>query len=655
MMATRRSRNYRGEQAENRRLLWLRIWTVLTLVLGFNYVGWRWLASINWSAWWIAVPLVLAETYSIIDLTLFSITIWRSRQRGEAPPPPPDATVDVFITTYNEPPDLVLNTVRAAIAIDYPHQTWVLDDGDRDELRAEVEKLGVGYITRGDEWHGKPRHAKAGNLNNALMQTHGEFILILDADMVADPTILDRTLGFFADEKLCLVQTPQHFINVPRSDPLGSQAPLFYGPIQEGKDGWGAAFFCGSNAVLRRDALMDLGITGYVAATERTVVNRLRETRGLVRRTIRKSDAAAAPILIKTRDAIDHALAEIGRGEPIAEVTYELQRSVHQLSHATVGSDLAQLAEDLDELGFDQSAFNIDYDEVISQLASIELSPLNAVEAVERTLRAIDIGRSDEAQAILPMATISVTEDMATAMRMHARGWKSVYYNETLAEGLAPEGLAPSLTQRLRWAQGTMQVFFRENPLTLRGLTLPQRLMYLSTMWSYLSGFATVVYLIAPILFLTAGVLPVNSYAAPFFLRFIPFMVANQLLFVFASRGLPTWRGQQYTLALFPVWIKACYTAAANVWAGRPLGFAVTPKANTQSTRIQWGLIGWQLAASIALVISIVVGTIWLVVGHAEPIGTLINLAWVIFDLVSMSALVGAVRYRGFQETEETP
>ncbi|MCE1174575.1 MAG: glycosyltransferase [Propionibacteriales bacterium] len=654
-MTTRRSRDYRGEQAESRRLLWLRIWTVLTLALGFNYVGWRWLASINWSAWWIAVPLVLAETYSIIDLTLFSLTIWRSRQRGEPPPPLDDATVDVFITTYNEPPELVLNTLQAAITISYPHQTWVLDDGDREELRAATEQLGAGYITRGDEWHGKPRHAKAGNLNNALMQTHGEFILVLDADMVADPAILDRTLGYFADEKVALVQTPQHFINVPASDPLGSQAPLFYGPIQEGKDGWGAAFFCGSNAVLRREALMDLGITGYVAATQRTVVNRLKEARGLVWRTMRRADAASAPILTKTRDAIDHALGEIGRGEPIAEVTYELQRDLHQLSHAQVGTDLAQLASDLDELGFDQSAFNIDSDEVIARLAAIDISPLNAVEAVERTLRAIDIGRSDEAQAVLPMATISVTEDMATAMRLHARGWTSVYSNETLAEGLAPEGLSVSLTQRLRWAQGTMQVFFRENPLVVRGLTLPQRMMYLSTMWSYLSGFATVVYLLAPILFLTAGVLPVNSYAAPFFLRFLPFMVANQLLFVFASRGLPTWRGQQYTLALFPVWIKACWTAAANVWAGRPLGFAVTPKANTRATSVQWGLIGWQLAASIALIISIVVGTIWLVVGHAEPIGTLINLAWVVFDLVSMSALVGAVRYRGFDASEETP
>jgi cellulose synthase (UDP-forming) len=649
------SRRFHSERAETRRLLWLRIWIVVTLGLGVNYVAWRWVASINWSSWWIAVPLILAETYSIIDLALFCLTIWRSRQRGEEPPPPPeDVSVDVFITTYNEPTELVLNTAAAAVRIRYPHQTWILDDGDREELRRGATKLGVGYVTRGEEWHGKPRHAKAGNLNNALLKTTGEFILVLDADMVPDSEILDRTLGFFCDEGVALVQTPQHFINVPASDPLGSHATLFYGPIQEGKDGWGAAFFCGSNAVLRREALMQLGISGYVEATQRTVTARLKEARVVVRRAMRRSgQPAAQSVLAATQQAIDKALAEIGGGEPIAGVTYTLQTSLRELGQAAVSQDLSQISADLDALGFDQAAFNIDSEEVIARLAETDLSPLNAIEAVERTLRAVDVGRSEEAQAVLPMATISVTEDMATAMHLHALGWKSVYWNEILAEGLAPEGLPAALTQRLRWAQGTVQVLLTENPLTMRGLKLPQRLMYFATMWSYLSGFATVVYLVAPMLFLTAGVLPVNSYAGPFFWRFAPFMIANQMLFLFASRGLPTWRGQQYTLAMFPVWIKACWTAAANVWFGRPLGFAVTPKQNTHTEKVPWSLVGWQLAAAVALGVSIVIGTLWLVLDHAEPIGTLVNLAWVAFDLVSLSVLVGAVRYRGYQRVEE--
>jgi len=189
----------------------------------------------------------------------------------------------------------------------------------------------------------------------------------------------------------------------------------------------------------------------------------------------------------------------------------------------------------------------------------------------------------------------------------------------------------------------------KENPLFLRGLSLPQRLMYFSTMWSYLSGFATAVYLVAPILFLTVGVLPVNSYAAPFFLRFLPFMVVNQILFIVASRRLPTWRGQQYSLALFPVWIKACVSAAANVFGGVPLNFAVTPKSGTRAESLQLGKVTWQIVAAIALVAAVIAGIVRLVVLHAEPVGTMVNLGWVAYDLVALSVLVGAVRYRGFK------
>src|SRR4029453_1466607 len=95
--------------------------------------------------------------------------------------------------------------------------------------------------------------------------------LILDADQIPSPEILHRTLGYFSDPKVAFVQTPQWFYNVPPGDPFGSQAPLFYGPIQQGKDGWNAAFFCGSNAVLRREALMQIGIARYTWELERKV------------------------------------------------------------------------------------------------------------------------------------------------------------------------------------------------------------------------------------------------------------------------------------------------------------------------------------------------------------------------------------------------
>ena len=118
---------------------WTRLVVVLTVITGVNYIAWRWAASLNWDAWWIALPLVIAETYSLIDVMLFGMTVWKLKIRKGAPPPPSDATVDVFITTYNEDLDMVMTTALAAQQIRHPHRTWILDDGARPELKALAE------------------------------------------------------------------------------------------------------------------------------------------------------------------------------------------------------------------------------------------------------------------------------------------------------------------------------------------------------------------------------------------------------------------------------------------------------------------------------------------------------------------------------------
>ena len=641
---------------------WTRVVVVLTVLTGLNYIAWRWAASLNWDAWWIALPLVVAETYSLIDVMLFGMTVWKLKIRKGAPEPPSDATVDVFITTYNEDLDMVLTTARAAQKIRHPHSTWILDDGARPELRALCEQHGLGYVTRSEDWtKDLPRHAKAGNLNNALMVTHGEFLLILDADQIPEPDILEKTLGYFNNRRVALVQTPQYFSNVPASDPLGSQAPLFYGPIQQGKDGWNAAFFCGSNAILRREALMQLGLVGYVKETEKSIRLALAASRAAIKQA-RKSADVESPLVAEVLDEVEaatrEAQEEVDAGRPLSEVTYRVRRRVDAAVQTLVQADVAALQADLEEIAamelahVGESGVPVVADDAVQRMSARDWSPLGALESVQAVLDALTVERSNEAQPVMPLATISVTEDMATAMRMHAMGWESVYHHEILAYGLAPEDLKTMLTQRLRWAQGTIQVLLRENPLVQKGLKLGQRLMYFATMWTYLSGFAAVIYFAAPIIYLLLGILPVSSLSWDFFIRFIPFMVVNQLLFAVAGRGIPTWRGQQYSLALFPTWIKACTTAARNVWFGRPLGFAVTPKAR-QSGGPSWSLIRPQIVVSVLLAVATVVGIIRLATGLAEPLGTLVNVVWVVFDLVVMSILVRAVLYKGYEPAPE--
>lgn len=639
----------------------MRIIAVVTIALGTNYVIWRWFYSVDWEYWWIAVPLILAETYNLIDVFFYVFTIWRSNTVIAKPPAPGLVTVDVFITTYNESVELVVETARAAKKIRYPHTTWILDDGSRPEMEAAAQKLAVGYIKRGEHWKNRPLHAKAGNLNNALMATEGEFLLILDADQIPHPEILDHTLGYFTDPLVALVQTPQWFGNVSTYDPLGSQAPLFYGPIQQGKNGWNAAFFCGSNAILRREALMQLGIVRYVKELEMEVNRALKRADRILSRALR-TQAADIPSVRQALKSIAGSVGEtrssIRAGASIGESTYLLQQKIKSVSSDLVRADLHLMKQDLEAVREMDAALYEAWDGIedieasAELLATRDLSPLGALEAVNSLLRALDVDRAGEAQPVMPLATVSVTEDMATSMRLHAMGWKSIYHHETLAVGLAPEDLGSMLKQRLRWAQGTMQVMFRENPLLQRGLTAAQKIMYLATMWTYLNGYAAIVYLTAPVVYLCFGILPVKSIASAFFFHFLPFILANQLLFYVSSRGNSTWRGQQYSLALFPIWIKATTSSFANVFFGKPLGFVVTPKTR-QVKGNQWGLVKIQLGTSVILIVATFIGSYRLYLGLNEPIGTLVNIAWVIWDIGLMSILIPAVRFRGSNEFKE--
>jgi cellulose synthase (UDP-forming) len=615
-----RRHRQRGNDMGNTKLLFVRCLALLVVALGGSYMAWRWSSTIAWDAWWIAVPLVLAETYSLGESTLYGITMWNARRRPAPPAAPRGRTVDVFIATYNEPLDIVLTTAVAARDMTYPHRTWILDDGDRPEFADAAHRIGVGYIVRGPDWEGRPRFAKAGNVNNALFKTSGEFIAVLDADQVPEPHFLDRALGYFDDPAVAFVQTPQQFWNVPASDPLGSGAELFYGPIQQGKDGWGAAFFCGSNAVLRREALMALGLTMFSRSAAERVRKALRDGRRQLALLCEKhttGDPQAAACR-HAAEALADAEARVRKGDVLADVTFDLR--------TTAGT-----------------------------LIATRLLPQPVEEALHDILERADVARTNHALAIDPIITSSITEDMATAMHLHALGWSSVYHHETLVHGIAPEDVQTMLSQRARWATGTMQVFFKDNPLLLRGLTIGQRLMYLATMTSYLSGFAAVVYIAAPVVFLLKGIFPINCDSIAFFVYFMPFFVCSQVLLVLAGNGAKgMWRGQQMSFALFPVWIKATLSGAVAAIFNKTLKFSVTQKTKQASGAGLRHVIP-QLTAITVLVLAGGYGAMQAIEHQRPAFASVITLLWVLIDLALLASMVRAARYRGPGDAATNP
>lgn len=185
-----------------------------------------------------------------------------ARLRSMAPGALPD--VDVMIATYNEPLDVLEKTIAGALALDWPRarlSIHVLDDGRRDWLATYCQERGINHLTRPDNLH-----AKAGNLNAAFKRTKAPFILVLDADFVPQRKMLMRAIGFFEDPKIGIVQMPHYFFNnTPLQANMDMRASLpdeqrfFFDTIQPGRDGWGCAFCCGSNGIIRREALEAIG------------------------------------------------------------------------------------------------------------------------------------------------------------------------------------------------------------------------------------------------------------------------------------------------------------------------------------------------------------------------------------------------------------
>ncbi len=172
-------------------------------------------------------------------------------------------------------------------------------------------------------------------------------------------------------------------------------------------------------------------------------------------------------------------------------------------------------------------------------------------------------------------ATGTVTEDLHTSIRLHAGRWRSVYHNEVLAYGLAPQTALPYHVQRLRWGQGAMQIFKKEQPLLVPGLTFVQRLNYLASMTTYFDGYQKLIYYLAPSFYLVAGVLPIRALGSEFLVRFLAYYVTGFIAFKLSCRGYGmALLTEGYNMARFYTYVKTTF----GLVAGRRLRFAVTRK-----------------------------------------------------------------------------
>jgi cellulose synthase (UDP-forming) len=265
-----------GALVPGRSTLGRTIAVVVVTAVTARYLWWRWNATLP-EDWGTLQGIYILSCFAfelavsadrILGLIVLSRTSDRRQEADEgeawARARPVDLlpSVDVFIPTYNEEPDVLERTIVGATSLDYPNFTvWVLDDGRRSWVADLAAAKGARYLTRGNN-----AHAKAGNINAALRQTAAELFLVLDADFVPRTNTLWRLVGFFRNPQIACVQTPQYFFNKdPTQTNLGladrwaDDQRLFFDVIMPSRDAWGAAFCCGTGFAMRRSAIEAIG------------------------------------------------------------------------------------------------------------------------------------------------------------------------------------------------------------------------------------------------------------------------------------------------------------------------------------------------------------------------------------------------------------
>lgn len=221
----------------------------------------------------IAVVVLVVEFLGFLELVSHLMISTVSEKKKDLATTEGVPDVDVFVTACGEPTALIEETLCSCAQMEYPKErlhVWLCDDGDDDELQAFCEEQGLGYLIR--EEHD---FAKAGNLNAALARTTSPLVAVFDADMRPSKEFLLRTVPHMLgdrqedgvhelDEKVGYVQTPQSF-DTPdlfQSSVRGAipnEQDYFYFSIEPSRNGVNAVILAGTNMLISRKALEEVG------------------------------------------------------------------------------------------------------------------------------------------------------------------------------------------------------------------------------------------------------------------------------------------------------------------------------------------------------------------------------------------------------------
>lgn len=240
------------------------------------------------------------------------------------------------------------------------------------------------------------------------------------------------------------------------------------------------------------------------------------------------------------------------------------------------------------------------------------------------------------------MSEESIAEDFLTSLLIHQKGWKSIYVDEVLAEGLAPEDFLSYYKQQFRWARGSLEVVFRYNPLFRRGLTMAQRIQYLSSASFYLSGVIVAINAMLPLVFFFTGLEPLGIGTMTLALVFIPYILLILYSIQLTSNFSYTFRALSFSLSSFPIHLQALW----QIIRGKKSGFVVTSKKKLSGNH------SYLVAPHFVYIGLVVAGVIVAVLREGPSAAVLSNLAWAVIYIAVFVPFIAAATQKD-AETEE--
>lgn len=567
----------------------------INLALGGWYIGWRWTSSLNYDALWFSIPLVIAESCAYFGLILFTINLWKTKDYPQLPPP---QCISECVAAGDAPRRPVIVDVFIAT---YNEDTELVRLSIRDakriayphpiDVRIHVLDDGRRPVMRqvaeeeGVNYITRNNNVgfKAGNLRNAMEQTSGDFILICDADTRPLPTILSRTLGYFRDPEVAWVQTPQWFYDIPEGRSLSAVLRRYL---------WYPGYWAGR--------LIE-GVFGPIRIGEDPFVNDPQMFYDIIQRRRNWANAAfcCGAGSVHRREAVMRAA--------LKAYALQVENKVRKFT---------------DEIKDEQ--IRTDFAEVMTWQAALETE--------------------------LTPYKFHVSEDIYTSIMLHSdtdHRWKSVLHPHVESKMLSPQDLHSWMVQRFKYAGGTLDIAFHDSPVFMPGMSLPQRLMYGATIWSYFGGLWNLVFLFSPIVFLFTGIAPVNAYSLEFFAHILPFLFFSELAMMVGTWGLAGFKGKANYLAFFPVNLRALWT----VMKGEQIKFPTTPKDRQEGNFFHHVIP--QFLVIVLTAVGFAYATTQYYLGHDENLNGLItNAFWGLNNIAAMWGMVMAAFWKPAEEAE---